>query len=125
LANEKKNKRQFGDSAEKLAAEYLESRGFKIAAANWRESRFELDIVAVRDELMAFVEVKASRRKSHIPPELRVGRIKQKRIIEAASEYISRMDETPEEIRFDVIGIVWSETGEIAINHIESAFTAD
>ncbi len=88
-------------------------------------SRFELDIVARKAGALVFIEVKASRRNLFGPPEIRVGYTKRKRIAEAASEYISQLDKFPEEIRFDVIGILWKEGGAPRINHIESAFTLD
>lgn len=79
--------------------------------------------MASQKGVIAFVEVKASRRNILGPPEIRVGRQKQKRIAEAASEYLSQLRELPEEIRFDVIGIIWKENHQPQINHIESAFT--
>ena len=92
---------------------------------NWRESRYELDIVAVRGGVLVFVEVKASADDYFGPPELRVDRRKQKRIIAAAGEYLSRLKYQPEEIRFDVVAVTWREKQEPRINHIESAFTVE
>ena len=108
-----------------VAIEYLVSKGYKIEATGWRRSRYELDIVAIKGETLAFVEVKASKRVTLGPPELRVGKTKQKRIAEAASEYLSLLKELPNEIRFDVIGIIWKSGRKPEINHLESAFTLD
>jgi putative endonuclease len=69
--------------------------------------------------------VKASHKNILGPPELRVDREKRKRIVEAAAEYVSRLQDIPEEIRFDVIGVLWKEGKPPEFNHIESAFTAD
>ncbi|MEE9553129.1 MAG: YraN family protein [candidate division Zixibacteria bacterium] len=106
-----------------MAVEYLVSKGYEIEATKWRVSRYELDIVARKAGMLAFIEVKASRRDLLGPPEIRVGYTKRKRIAEAASEYISQIDNIPEETRFDVIGILWKEGREPRINHIISAFT--
>jgi putative endonuclease len=81
--------------------------------------------VAVRGGLLAFVEVKASASNYLGPPELRVDRRKQKRIIAAAEEYISRLKYQPEEIRFDVVAVKWEKGHKPYINHIESAFTVE
>jgi len=105
--------------------EYLISTGYRIEATSWRKSRFELDIVATKDRTIAFIEVKASRRVTLGPPELRVGKEKQRRIAQAASEYLSLMKEIPDEIRFDVIGIIWKTGKKPEISHLESAFTLD
>jgi putative endonuclease len=81
--------------------------------------------VAVRRGLLAFIEVKASSGDRHGPPELRVDRKKQKRIIEAAAEYLSRLKYEPEEIRFDVIAVTWRKNSKPRINHLESAFRVE
>ena len=47
-----------GRKAERAAAVYLEMRGFKIIEQNWRRPRCEIDIVASKDGVVHFVEVK-------------------------------------------------------------------
>lgn len=91
----------------------------------WRESRYELDIVARKGGLLIFVEVKASSSGSFGPPELRVNRTKQKRIAAAALEYLSGIQDQPDEIRFDVIGIIWRKGERPGISHIKSAFIVE
>ena len=40
------NKRQLGSEKEKLAAEYLQERGYEIVACNYRCRQAEIDIIA-------------------------------------------------------------------------------
>ncbi len=47
-----------GHRAERAAANYLEMRGFKIVELNWRRPRCEVDIIARKDGVVYFVEVK-------------------------------------------------------------------
>lgn len=47
-----------GRKAEAAARVYLEMRGFKIIEQNWRRPRCEVDIVASKDGVIHFVEVK-------------------------------------------------------------------
>jgi putative endonuclease len=47
-----------GRKAETAARVYLEMRGFKILEQNWRVPRGEIDIVAEKDGVIHFVEVK-------------------------------------------------------------------
>ena len=47
-----------GRKAEQAARVYLEMRGFKILEQNWRQPRYEIDIVAEKDGRIHFVEVK-------------------------------------------------------------------
>ena len=48
-----------GEIGEKLAADYLKTRGFKIVARNFRVKFGELDIVCRKGRLLVFVEVKS------------------------------------------------------------------
>lgn len=47
-----------GRKAERAAAVYLEMRGFKIVEQNWHRPRCEIDIIASKDGVIHFVEVK-------------------------------------------------------------------
>jgi putative endonuclease len=47
-----------GRKAERAAVVYLEMRGFKIIEQNWRRPRCEIDIIAEKDGVIHFVEVK-------------------------------------------------------------------
>jgi putative endonuclease len=50
-----------GRLAEKAAATYLEMRGYTIVERNWRRPRCEIDIIARKDDVVCFVEVKYRR----------------------------------------------------------------
>ena len=50
-----------GRLAEETAATYLESHGFTILGRNWRTKYCEIDIVASRESIVFFVEVKYRR----------------------------------------------------------------
>lgn len=47
-----------GRKAERAAANYLEMRGYHIMEMNWRRPRAEIDIIAVKNKVTYFVEVK-------------------------------------------------------------------
>ena len=47
-----------GRQAERAARVYLEMRGFKIVEQNWRRPQAEIDIIAQKDGVIHFVEVK-------------------------------------------------------------------
>lgn len=117
--------KKFGHEGEQIARDYLKAKGYEIVAVNWRKSRFEIDIVARKDEVLAFVEVKTSERDTLGPPQLRVNRAKQRKLAEAASEYIAEISSIPESLRFDVIGILWRKDRDPEITHIESAFVVE
>jgi putative endonuclease len=52
------NTTQAGRRAESAARAYLEMRGFKIIEQNYRRPRCEIDIIALKDDVMHFIEVK-------------------------------------------------------------------
>jgi len=55
------NSTDTGRRAEKAAATYLEMRGYKVLERNWRRPRCEIDIIAQKDAVIYFVEVKYRR----------------------------------------------------------------
>jgi putative endonuclease len=118
-------RKKLGDKGEEIAASFLRSKGYSIREMKWRQSRYEIDLIASKDNSLIFVEVKTLRNTLLGPPELRVTKSKQKRIAIAAGEYLAQIGEEPAEIRFDVIAIIWQKDKSPAINHIESAFILD
>jgi putative endonuclease len=91
-----------GLSAESRAAAYLRAKGYRILARRFRTPHGEIDIVAKRRNLIAFVEVKA--RASLDEAAFAVTPRQQARIIDAAQAWLVTHPEHAEfELRFDVI----------------------
>lgn len=112
-----------GYRGESYAAEYLTRKGYEILDRNYSCKQGEIDIVAKKDGLIAFVEVKS--RKTLSPdflPKASVTAAKQARIIAAAKEYIAAK-ELDAVFVFDVAEVVGHE-GKIYVNLIEDAFSA-
>ncbi|MEX2090894.1 MAG: YraN family protein, partial [Candidatus Paceibacterota bacterium] len=98
---------KFGNIAEKYAAEFLESRGYTILAGNYRKPWGEIDLIAQKDEILVFVEVKANSKEiAGFEPELRVNREKLKRIVRAARTYLAEKRCPDREWQIDIIAIV-------------------
>ena len=110
-----------GHKGEDMAAEYLEQEGYCILSRNWvNNGRKELDIVATKDDVIIFVEVKTRRLGSVTSPIRAVDVRKQHRICLAADSYLKifRVD-LP--CRFDVISIIYNDEAS-KVEHIEDAF---
>ena len=91
-----------GLSAESRAAAFLMAKGYRILAKRFRTSYGEIDIVARRRNLLAFIEVKA--RASLDDAAYAVTPRQQARIINAAQGWLMAHPEHAEfELRFDVI----------------------
>jgi putative endonuclease len=111
---------QVGHKGETLAVQLLRKKGYSILAENWRSGRNELDVVAQIGDTVAFVEVKTRSTAYFGDPSEAVSIAKQKRIIQAANDYMEQ-HELDLEARFDVISIVTAQT-EQTIDHMEDAF---
>jgi putative endonuclease len=91
-----------GLSAESRAAAYLMAKGYRILAKRFRTPHGEIDIVARKRNLVAFVEVKA--RASLDEAAYAVTPRQQVRIIEAAQGWLMAHPEHAEyELRFDAM----------------------
>ena len=78
----------FGKQGEDIAAGWLTAKGFDILHRGWRHGRSEIDIIAVRQKVYHFIEIKCSRGKSFGHPEERVGRAKLSRIMRVAAHWL-------------------------------------
>jgi putative endonuclease len=91
-----------GLSAEARAAAFLMAKGYRILAKRFRTPHGEIDIVARKRNLLAFVEVKA--RASLDEAAYAVTPRQQARIIAAASAWLAAHPEHAEfELRFDAM----------------------
>jgi putative endonuclease len=55
----KTKKQEIGELGENIACEYLERKGFDIIGRNYRKKWGEIDIVAEKDGILHFIEVKS------------------------------------------------------------------
>lgn len=97
-------KQRIGRKGEDLAAGWLEARGFEILHRNWRTGRYEVDIIAVQEGVLHFVEVKTKRSRRYGHPEQQVGRQKLRHLVEAGCRYIAA-DRRWRRIRFDILAV--------------------
>jgi putative endonuclease len=114
-----------GRAGEDLAAGWYEAHGYEVLARNWRCREGELDIVARRDRLVVFCEVKARTSEAFGLPAEAVGPLKQARLRRLAALWYA--DQAPASgrgrqqsggpARFDVACVLGG-----AIEVIEGAF---
>lgn len=111
--------RRTGRKGENLAARYLKKQGYKILCRNWRNPFGEVDIIAARGDVVAFVEVKTRLGDRFGAPSEAVDRRRREKYVNAARCYFAgrEMDCV---VRFDIIECDGKE-----VNHLENAFTAD
>ena len=111
---------QLGEKGESLATAVLRKKGYSILEENWRSGRNEVDVIARIGETIVFVEVKTRSTAYFGEPSEAVSRSKQKRLIQAANDYLNER-ELDLQARFDIISIV-SNGNETDVDHMEDAF---
>ena len=115
---------RFGKIGEDLACRELERRGYAILARRYRRRGGELDIIARDGGTVVFVEVKARDSREFGDGSEAVTRLKRRRMVAIALDYLGRHRLTERACRFDVVSILMSN-GEPAIEVIQNAFTVD
>jgi putative endonuclease len=110
-----------GRRGEELAKAHLLSAGYEILDENWTFGKAEVDLIAYKDRMIIFTEVKTRTGIGFGQPEDFVDRRKQKLLADAADEYIYLMNH-PGEVRFDIIAIRFYPQGTFTLKHIEDAF---
>ena len=117
----KRSTKVCGDAGEQRACDFLEHDGFTIVARNWRNRNGEIDIIALKNSILVFVEVKTLANGTSETLELILGKIKQKKIIQTAKLFLQNNRQYIQNyIRFDVLVI--DMPGFPPVYHIEGAF---
>lgn len=111
-----------GALGEHYAAKYLRYNNYKIKAANYKTYAGEIDLVAVKNGVLCFIEVKTRQIGGLTSPADAVYFHKQENIKSSASVYINRCAPDFKKIRFDIIEVFVEEKELKTINHIENAF---
>ena len=110
-----------GKWGEGVAADYLEQQGYSILERGWRSGHKDIDLIAFKQGILAFVEVKTRKNNAYIQPQQAVDRHKIKLLMTAANRYICN-NNIDAEIRFDIVAITGTDYSNYKIEHIEHAF---
>lgn len=126
------SRRRLGNFGENAAAQYLRRNGYKIIKRNYIGKHGEIDIIASKDSLIAFLEVKTRNCDAisniEARPAASVTKEKQRKLINVANEYARRTHKTDGIfMRMDIIEVLTFKTpkGKNKIKdliHIENAF---
>lgn len=131
LSGEMNKTQKKGVLGEQTATEYLMANGYNIIEKNFHASYGEIDIIASKDNILAFIEVKTRKSHSLLTAREAVSKSKQVKLAKTAAMYMVKsglVNNHDVKERFDVIEIYLDdEMGESAteINHIKNAFNGD
>ena len=110
-----------GKLGEELAVQYLVEKDFTILHRNWRYSHYEIDIIAIKNDLPHFVEVKIRTSEFFGMPEESVTKKKLKSLFQAVNEFLYRHPQY-KNFRIDVLSITAPKNGEPKFFLIEDVY---
>lgn len=102
-----------GRTGERLAAEELTRRGYRILSHNVYSQYGEIDLIAEHGADLVFVEVKTRRGDAYGLPEEAITRRKQQKLIQNALHYLDQQSCSERSWRIDVVAVQMSRQGHL------------
>lgn len=123
MAEETRNSK-VGLWGEDAAARWLSDAGYSIVGRRVRPTRHdEIDIIAKKGDVLAFVEVKTRKSEAFGRPAAAVNAAKKRALCRAAAAYLRRAGYPSLYYRWDIVEVVGApEIPNPKVNHIEDAF---
>ena len=112
---------KIGIKGEQIAADYLLNKGYILLYRNWRSWRKEIDIIALKDNILAIIEIKTRSRSDIQFPEEAVTRRKQQLLKDAAADFTGQNPQYLN-VRFDIVSVLLNNDDVKEIVHFEEAF---
>lgn len=110
-----------GKLGEEIASKYLIKKGYKIIERNFRKGYGEIDIVAIYQNILVFIEVKTRTTDLFGGAKESISRAKIHTLINTAQFYKFTHKNLPEALRIDAILIDLGSSSEAShIEHIEN-----
>ncbi len=109
-----------GKLGENISVDYLIKNGYKILERNYRNKIGEIDIIALYDGILVFIEVKSRSNINYGYAFEAVNLKKQRKIINTSSIYIKSNGLGNYQLRYDIVEVYLTKNNNI--NHIENAF---
>ncbi len=114
---------RLGRWGEQTAERLLVGKGWRVIARNHRFGRREIDLIVVRDGVLAFVEVKTRAGEGFGAPADAVTALKRREIEAVATHFLARRPESWTGVRFDVVSIIRDpDSDDVRVEHIEDAW---
>ena len=94
-----------GKHGENLAGIYFTQKGYEILYSNWRHGHWEVDIIATKNNMLHFIEVKTRTSEKYGYPEENIDRKKIRYLINASEQFLF-LNPQWQRIQFDVLSII-------------------
>jgi putative endonuclease len=110
-----------GKLGEDLASKFLKSKGYRIIDRNFKARYGEIDLIAIFNNILVFVEVKTRWGNEFGKPEEAITPWKIRSVVTTAQYYKSVKNNLPETMQIDVVAVQINESGKlVSINHFEN-----
>jgi putative endonuclease len=93
-----------GKKGEDMAVTFLQQQCFTILHRNWRYLKYEIDVIAARDAVLHFIEVKTRRSLTFGYPEESVSKRKMYHIFKSADEYMYQHPQW-QQVQYNILSI--------------------
>lgn len=113
---------EFGRWGEALAARHLAAHGWSILQRNFRLGHKEVDLVARRRGIVAFVEVKSRSSAVFGHPLDAITPTKRRELELVARAWVARHGRPGDTYRFDAIAVIRDGVAPPTIEHVEDAW---
>jgi putative endonuclease len=112
---------EFGKAGEQMAVEWLIQHGFQLISRNWKFARYEVDIIASREGILHFIEVKSRHDDVFGKPEDWVNWKKGRHLLTAG---VAFQDKYPEWnlVQYDILSILITTDGKRDFFFIEDVY---
>ena len=109
---------ELGRWGEDTADDYLREKGYVILERDWHSGHRDIDIIALHNGTIVFVEVKTRQNRRFTEPELAVG-YQKIRYLQAAMNHYVKTRRNNYDLRFDIITVVGDIGSTPEVTHIE------
>ena len=113
-----------GELGEKISYEFLKNHKYDIIAKNYKSEYGEIDLIAVKNCYICFIEVKFRSQNCGYLPKEAVNLSKQRKIIKTAISFLKKHP-CKYQPRFDVVEVVKKADGDFEVRHIDNAFSVE
>ena len=117
------SRREIGNAGEDAVCGFLKNNGYTVLARNYTVRGGEIDIIAEKNGVIAFVEVKLRKEGAPVSGEEAVDAAKRRHLILAAERYMLLFGEGKSG-RFDVAAVEQLKNGKLRMKYYVAAFDA-
>jgi len=110
-----------GLKGEEIATNYLKDKGYKIIDRNFRKSYGEIDIIATKNKVLVFIEVKTRTSNQFGSPIEQITSNKIRTLTKTAQFYSVSHPNLPNSLRIDAVGVILDSNNNLKdLKHIEN-----